>query len=303
MTTMDNDKYLKDILEAQTLKEDSEELKKLQQHRKDVEAFLRERFSASSPTIRYGGSIAKGTLVREAYDLDIICYFPHDDTDAGDTLKDIYQIVKDALAEKYEVEPKTSAIRLRSRSRETLGQDFHIDVVPGRYTDDSKTDCFLHQEGAEKERLKTNLEVHIDYVKESGVVDALRLLKLWRVRKALGAKQFVFELLGIKLLKDKTSEPLSSQLKHFWKEIASAEEAVAIEDPANPKGNDLMPLLRGVWADLRSVAKSTLRILEESGWEGVFGSVEKSDQAGRVSRLSAAAAAVSRPTKPWAFDE
>lgn len=299
---MDNDKYLKDILDAQGLEDDSEELKEVQQHKKDVEALLRERFSASSPTIRYGGSKAKGTLIRESYDLDIISYFPHDDTDAGETLKDIYTNVKDALAEEYEVESKTSSIRLRSRGKETVGQDFHIDVVPGRYTDDSKTDCFLHQEGAEKERLKTNLEVDIAYVKESGVVDALRLLKLWKVRKALGVKQFAFELLGIQLLKDKKSDSLSSQLKHVWSEIASAEETVSIEDPANPKGNDLMPLLRSAWPGLRSVAESTLKTLEESGWEGVFGTVEKSDPASRVSRLSAAAAAVSRPTKPWAFD-
>ena len=40
--------------------------------------------------------------------------------------------------------------------------DFHLDVVPGRFTDDTKSDCFLFQNGADKERLKTNLQVHID---------------------------------------------------------------------------------------------------------------------------------------------
>jgi hypothetical protein len=272
---MDNDKYLKDVLDAQTLEDDSEELKKLQQHRKDVEKLLREKFSDSSPTIRYGGSQAKGTLIRESYDLDLICYLPHDDTGAGSTLKDIYKNVKDVLAEKYDVEPKTSAIRLRSKDKETFGEDFHVDVVPGRYTDDSKTDCFLHQEGAEKERLKTNLQVHIDHVKESGVVDALRLLKLWKVRKALRVKQFVFELLGIELLAEKKAEGLSGQVKHVWEKIAAAEEAISIEDPANPEGNDLMPLLRSAWPELRSVAKSTLKTLEDSGWEGVFGPLER----------------------------
>jgi len=300
---MTTNEYLQKVLASQTLVEDSDELKTLQKHRADVEKLLREHFEKSSPTIRYGGSKAKGTMILEAYDLDIICYFPHDDTGAGETLEDIYKNVKDALAVKYKVEPKTSAIRLRSKDKDTLSQDFHIDVVPGRYTDDSKTDCFLHQEGAEKERLKTNLQVHITYVKESGVVDALRLLKLWKVRKALRVKQFAFELLGIKLLEDKKSEALSSQVKHVWNEIAEAEEAISIEDPANPEGNDLMPLLRSIWPDLRSVVKSTLKTLEELWWEGVFGSVEKSDKANRVSRLTAAAAAVSRPTKPWAVDE
>lgn len=302
---MNGNDYLVKLLISQTLQDDSQELKDLQQRKKDVDRLLREKFSESSPTIRYGGSLAKGTLIRESYDLDTICYFPHCDNGAGETLEDIYKNVKDVLAGEYEVEPKTSAIRLRSKGKDTFRQDFHIDVVPGRYTDDSKTDCFLHQEGAEKERLKTNLQVHIEHVKGSGVIDALRLLKLWKVRKALPVKQFAFELLGIKLLKDNKSESLGSQVKHVWNEIVAAEEAISIEDPANLKGNDLMPLLRGVWPDLQSVAKSTLKSLEELGWEGVFGTVETNDKASRVSWLVGAAAAVPRPmqTKPWAFDE
>jgi len=293
---MDANDYLKELLASQTLQDDSEELKELQKHKRDVEEFLREKFSKSSPTIRYGGSVAKGTLIRESYDLDTIFYLPHGDTGAGTTLKDIFENVKDALAEKYEIEAKTSAIRLLSKGKETFRRDFHIDVVPGRYTDDSKTDCFLHQAGAEKERLKTNLQVHIDHVKGSGVVDALRILKLWKARKGLRVKQFAFELVGIKLLKDKKSESLSFQVKHVLNAISAAEEAIFIEDPANPEGNDLMPLLRIAWFDLRSVAKSTLKTLEELGWEGIFGTIENFDKVSRVGRLSAAAASVSRPT-------
>ena len=300
---MDNDKYLRDVLDAQSLEDDSKELKELRKHRKDVETLLREKFSESSPTIRYGGSKAKGTLIREYYDLDLICYFPHDDTSPGETLKDIYNNVKNALAEKYEVVPKTSALRLRSKEEATRGQDFHIDVVPGRYTDESKTDCFLHQEGSEKSRLKTNPQVHIDDVKDSGVVDALRLLKLWKARKTLRVKQFAFELLSIKLLSTKKSTPLSTQVKHVWEEISAAEKAIAVEDPANPEGNDLMPLLRSAWSELRSVAESTLKTLDDSGWEAIFGPVGETDSASRVSGLASVAAAVQRPTKPWGFDE
>ena len=71
--------YLNDVLKSQTLAENSEELKRLRAHRQDVEALLRSAFSESSPTIRYGGSMAKKTLIKDAYDLDIISYFEHDD--------------------------------------------------------------------------------------------------------------------------------------------------------------------------------------------------------------------------------
>jgi hypothetical protein len=34
----------------------------------------------------------------------------------------------------------------------------------------------------DKKRLKTNLDVHLDHVRDSGVIDAIRLAKLWGVR-------------------------------------------------------------------------------------------------------------------------
>ena len=87
---MNDNQYLEAILGQQALTPESEELKALQQHRSDVEDILRKHFSQSSPTIRYGGSFAKGTMNKEAYDLDIIGYFPHHDTTAGETLEEIY---------------------------------------------------------------------------------------------------------------------------------------------------------------------------------------------------------------------
>ena len=192
---MEPQKYLESVLKNQNLEDESQELKDLQKHRKDVDEILRKGFPKASPTIRYGGSKAKDTLIRESYDLDVVCYFPHDDKSAGETLKDIFENAKKVLTEHYYVEPKTSAVRLKDKQNKI---DFHIDVVPGRYVDDSKSDCFIYQNGAEKDRLKTNLDLHIDHVKNSGVVPAIRLLKLWKTRRGLGVKQFVFELLIIR---------------------------------------------------------------------------------------------------------
>src|SRR5437899_1372028 len=165
---MTNNEYLSVILTAQTLGEESDELKALQERRAEVEKILRDHFQESSPTIRYGGSKAKGTMIRDSYDLDIICYFSHDDTGAGETLEDIYNNASKVLSDTYFVEPKASALRLKDKNPSTLGLDFHIDVVPGRFVDASKGDAFLYVSTGEKKRLKTNLDVHIKYVKDSG---------------------------------------------------------------------------------------------------------------------------------------
>jgi tRNA nucleotidyltransferase (CCA-adding enzyme) len=187
---MKPDEYLALVLSDQELGDDSQELNDLQTRRDEVETLLRNKFRKASPTIRYGGSKAKGTLNRESYDLDLICHFPAGDTSAGETLADVYQNVHDALKTKYGVTKKTSAIRLRGSG----DVDFHVDVVPGRFTDDTKSDAYLYRAIGEKSRLKTNLDLHIRHVRDSGVTEAIRLMKLWRERNAVAIRSFAIEL-------------------------------------------------------------------------------------------------------------
>lgn len=177
---MTADEYLKDVLASQTLGDDSDEVKALQKHRADVEKLIRDNFPNTALTIRYAGSKAKGTMNKESYDLDIISYVSSGDDTAGETLEDIYTNHKSVLAKKYWVEPKGSALRLKGCDPENLGVDFHIDVVPGRFTDETQTDAYLYQSNGDKKRLKTNLDVHLDHVRDSGVIDAIRLAKLWK---------------------------------------------------------------------------------------------------------------------------
>jgi hypothetical protein len=273
---MDANEFLKKILEGQDLAEDSPELNELRGHREDVETVLCNAFG-SGATVRYGGSKAKGTLIRESYDLDLAFYFPHEASDAGATLNDIYESVKQALEKSYLVDPKRTALRLKSKDPGELGRDFHIDVVPGRFVDDSKTDCFLHQENGDKARLKTNLDVHIAHVRASGVIPAIRLLKLWKARLGLGVKQFVYELLIIKILKDKKNSSLSSQLETVWQALNQTADPMIVEDPANPTGNDLSSRVAEAWPELLQASNATLDLLKRSGWEAIFGPVPRGD--------------------------
>ena len=153
---MDAVDYLLSILEDQTLEEDSEELEELREKREKIEGIIRSAFSGADLSFRYGGSKAKGTMIRENYDLDLVCYFANNEIAAGDTLEEIYNSVKDALGGDYTVVPKRSALKLEDPEDDSYT---HIDVVPGRFVDDSKTDVFLHQNEGEKARLKTNLGV------------------------------------------------------------------------------------------------------------------------------------------------
>jgi hypothetical protein len=293
------DEYLREVLDSQALGDDSDEIKAVQKHRADVEKLIRDNFRDTSLTIRYAGSRAKGTMNKESYDLDIVSYSSSADSTAGMSLDDIYGSHRKALAKKYYVEPKGSALRLKGCSPDDLGVDFHIDVVPGRFTDETKTDAYLYQASGDKKRLKTNLDVHLDHVRDSGLIDAIRLAKLWKVRNGLPIRTFVLELAVIKLLEDKKRKSISVQMEHFWTELRDNFANLSVADPANPNGNDLSRCLdENLKSQLAAAAKRTLEQIDSSGWETVFGKTEKQEKVARVEILRRAAA-VATPTRPW----
>ena len=296
---MKPNEYLKEILEQQTFSNDAQELNDLRDRRNEIDKKLRSHFSKSSPSIKWAGSMAKGTLICESYDGDMTCYFPEDEKEAGETLEAIYDEVESALSEGYRVQRKASALRVFDK--DDWAEDLQIDVVPGRYTDDEKSDVFLHRTTDEKERLKTNLQTHIDHIKDSGVVDAIRLLKLWKVRHGLPeAKTFVLELLVVKLLKKNKNLGLSDQLEHVWTELRDKADELSVEDPAN-SNNDLKSILDTCRYSLSAAAMVALSLVESKGWESLFGEVEseKEEDSDRAEDLKVAVANVVTQTKPW----
>lgn len=293
---MSDQEYLEAILADQTLEEGSEELKALRKHREEVEDLLRAKFGIGGPSIKYGGSYKKGTMNRDSHDLDITCYFGRDDTAAGTTLKEIYENVEDALREKYWTQRKGSAIRLQSR--DDVRADFHIDVVPGRFVEGKEGDVHLYRSNGDKAYLKTNLDVHTRHVQNSGVVPAIRLMKLWRGRRSVEIKTFALELLVIKLLAGKSKLSLADQLTHVLTEFRDRADSLSISDPANPN-NDLSELLNDtVRFNLRIAAEATLKAVEENGWEAVFGPAEAKAKAAAFARLAAAAVVRPKPYHP-----
>jgi tRNA nucleotidyltransferase (CCA-adding enzyme) len=89
--------YLAAVLKSQELDQNGPEMREIQTHRAAVETLISGAFPVSNPTIRYGGSRAKNTMIRESYDLDIICYFGADDDQCGSTLEQIFTNMQLAL--------------------------------------------------------------------------------------------------------------------------------------------------------------------------------------------------------------
>lgn len=89
----------------------------LQGLRAQIEQGLRQRFGAR-PRFYYGGSYGKGTMLRSAYDLDIVMYFPSTERAS---LHELFWAVHLQLgALRYMVHPRTVALRLPYDGRSTL---------------------------------------------------------------------------------------------------------------------------------------------------------------------------------------
>lgn len=290
--------YLTEVLNDQTLSGESDELADLRDERERVESLLCDAFG-SAPVIKYGGSKAKHTMVKASFDLDVLCYFPRNEGTAGDTLKEIYDSVEEVLRDDYLVERKRSALRLLDPDSEHYA---HVDVVPGRFVDDgARGDVYLYQESGEKERLKTNPDVHIEHIRDSGVRDAIKLAKVWNVRERLGVKTFVLELLVIEVLADKKEDSLPDQMVYFFETVRDEVDEISIEDPANREGNDLSDLFNTATKSVLSAASSrALNHIESDDWEAVFGPVEERSTREKAEALKAASASAGG-SKPWSY--
>lgn len=292
--------YLASVLANQKFNDDDQELKDLRAKRKEVEALLRSSFASCSPSIRYAGSYAKNTMIRDSYDLDIVCYFDHEDTTAGSSLKEIFENVHQVLATKYYVQPKTSALHLEE-GVETKRYT-HVDVVPGRFTDSSRSDAFIFQNGAEKHRLKTNIDTHVSYIRDSGLTDAIRLVKLWRERFGFKAKTFILELLVVDTLSGFQEKPLDEQLIRFWEALRDNIDDLAVKDPANPEGNDLSKIFADHKPALQFAAETALHTVESSGWEAVFGQHHtRVRDAERTTLISSIPQRKQQGSRPWSL--
>ena len=298
---MTENEYLLRILTAQSLDPNGPEISGIRARKGEIEYSLGLSFADSGPTIRIAGSFAKGTAIKASYDLDIACYFDHEDRSAGETLADIFGNVKEALSKsRFRIQPKTSALRIRSNEPDTLDVDFHMDVVPGRFTGPERSDAFLHVASREKSRLKTNLDTHVEHIQSRGCLDEIRLLKLWNARHGLRFKTFVLELLTIKVLNGAWDLSLPSRLRQLLEFIGDRWKTLAVEDPANPYGNDL-----GEYLDIQTryrigtQAKRTLRTLDQKGWMGVFGPVRTASRGRRAAAVSTAARQHPTPARPW----
>lgn len=248
--------YIADLLKQQNLS--SAEMKTLQDWRGTIEAQL--SVLNGNPRFYYAGSYGKHTMIKQRYDLDLVIYWPHD---SNYKIKDIYDAVGSTLAKHYRaVNSKTVCWELPFEG------GIHIDVVPGRALDAKYYEANLHRTDTGT-TLKTSLKKHIDTVRGSGRLDAIRLMKLWKERRGVPFKKsFLLEIMTIDGCKGTSTTDYGAQLNAALTYIRDNIETCSVKDPANSANSLSDDLDKGTRARIKSAADSALKA---SYWSNVLG--------------------------------
>lgn len=132
----------------------------------------------------FSGSLAKGTAVSNGADADIFLSLssttPH-------TLKEIYDSLHSKmLAAGYAPRRQNVSIGLQV-------DGFSIDLVPGKRQSQFGDDHSLYRSKADS-WTKTNVATHISHVRNSGRIDEIKVLKIWRNQRSLDIPSFLLEL-------------------------------------------------------------------------------------------------------------
>lgn len=174
--------------------------------------------------VQFSGSNAKGTAIRGTTDVDLFISLKSDTTN---TLKEIYDNLHSRM-----INNGYTAARKQNVSIHVNHGGIEIDLVPAVHYGDNSEDHWLYMNKANRERTKTNVNAHIDLVRNSGRINEIILAKIWRKNHGCEFQSFYLELAVIEALKDKRSG-LSDHFLAVLDYLSNGFSSARFVDPAN----------------------------------------------------------------------
>lgn len=173
--------------------------------------------------VRYSGSSAKGTAISGIADVDLFISLK---PETPGTLADIYESLANYNGLKN-LSPR--------RQNVSVGLTYNghsIDLVPGRKQSGNTTDHSLYRSKA-KTWTQTNVDMHISLIQNSGRLDEIRALKIWRAQHRLEFPSFYLELTVLDALHGKKTTSISSNFVAVLEYLRDNFIAAVVVDPAN----------------------------------------------------------------------
>jgi hypothetical protein len=173
--------------------------------------------------IKLSGSRAKGTAISLSTDLDMFISLSSSNTTS---LKDIYNSLFDYFNQPgFYCRKQNVSIRVTYNGK-------YVDIVPSRRQSQYGGDHSLYKRKQDS-WMQTDVDKHINIVKNSNRIEEIAAAKIWRYRHNLDFSSIFLELVTIEATKNMGTTDHDSNFLYFLNFIRDNIQSVKIVDPAN----------------------------------------------------------------------
>jgi len=183
------------------------------------------RNSISLTDVKLSGSRAKGTAISLTSDMDVFIYLSSSNTL---TLKSIYN----SLYEYFASNKVSNACVKQSVSIGVRFNGMNIDLIPGQRQTDYHGDHSLYK-SEQDIWTQTNIDKHINIVRNSHWVPEIVATKIWRHCHKLSFPSILIELITIEVLNEKGTTDHDKNFVLLLGYLKDNIQKVKIIDPAN----------------------------------------------------------------------
>ena len=204
------------------------------------------------------GSKAKGDAIKGKSDVDIFVSItdPNNQHTVKEYYEDLYSFLKPRFA--------TNSLRKQNVSIGITYNGCSIDVTPGKRVNHSTyvnyryyNDHNIYSRKNDSNTL-TNIQLHIDMVRNSGLTDEMMVLKIWRDCHNLELPSIAIEIITCEVLKHQRTSSLYNNVKKVFETLRDTILYRRIIDPANTNNNIADTLTYSEKENIRKAAIDSL---------------------------------------------
>jgi len=206
--------------------------------------------------IRFCGSYANGTRIKGGTDIDILISLgPRTPLDVDKLYDRFFTFLK---GKGYKPVRGNISIGL-------LHHGLEIDLIPARQEWGGSNDHRIYE--TEHQRVtRTNFDTHLQTVKDSDVIEEIRLVKIWRNLRNLRLPSFCLELAVMDALRHRPHHQPAANMEVVLRYLKDTLPNAPIRDPANFENRVSDDLLKH---EKIAIAEAATESLKRADWRKV----------------------------------
>jgi predicted nucleotidyltransferase len=175
--------------------------------------------------IYISGSVAKGTVVADLSDVDILISIK---PTATESLKEVYDKLHNTLGSNgYVVRKQNVSLGI------TIDGGWKVDIVPAKKQSAWTTEHSLWSHKMQAWR-STNIHQHVSYVTSSGRAEDIRLIKIWKKLHNIEFPSFLLEVVVIDALRGMSYDNFANNFAIIMTYIRDNITTRRVIDPTKP---------------------------------------------------------------------